>query len=78
MPDVSRTRHTFRSAEFGFFGVTVYTRVHTPLRWGEPARPRVFVFFGRITSYNVCYTKLLRRTRQTFRRAEFGFLGVVV
>src|SRR4051795_8786965 len=30
MPLVSRTRQTFRSAEFGFFGVVVYTRVHTP------------------------------------------------
>src|SRR6266446_946130 len=29
-PFVSRTRATFRSAEFGFFGVVVYTRVHTP------------------------------------------------
>ena len=29
-----RTRATLRSAEFGFFGVVVYTRVHTPLRWG--------------------------------------------
>src|SRR5215212_5382969 len=27
---VRRTRHTLRSAEFGFFGVVVYTRVHTP------------------------------------------------
>jgi len=29
-PLVSRTRATFRRAEFGFFGVVVYTRVHTP------------------------------------------------
>src|SRR6058998_3708363 len=29
-PFVSRTRATFRSAEFGFLGVVVYTRVHTP------------------------------------------------
>src|SRR3954453_805009 len=34
IPLVSRTRATLRSAEFGFFGVTVYTRVHTPRRWG--------------------------------------------
>jgi len=27
---VSRTFATFRSAEFGFLGVVVYTRVHTP------------------------------------------------
>jgi hypothetical protein len=30
-PFVSRTLATFRSAEFGFFGVVVYTRVQTPL-----------------------------------------------
>src|SRR5438270_12456608 len=34
MPFVSRTRATFRSAEFGFFGVVVYTRVQTPRRCG--------------------------------------------
>src|SRR4051812_49078544 len=27
---VKRTRHTLRRAEFGFLGVVVYTRVHTP------------------------------------------------
>src|SRR3954451_23764931 len=35
-PLVSRTRATLRSAEFGFFGVVVYTRVQTPRRWGAP------------------------------------------
>src|SRR5437868_1576589 len=35
-PLVSRTRATLRSAEFGFFGVFVYTRVQTPRRWGAP------------------------------------------
>src|ERR1700752_2909658 len=34
MPLVSRTRATLRRAEFGFFGVVVYTRVHTPRRCG--------------------------------------------
>src|SRR6201985_871653 len=34
MPFVRRTRATFRSAEFVFFGVVVYTRVHTPRRCG--------------------------------------------
>src|ERR687894_2851246 len=38
MPFVSRTRATFRSAEFGFFGVVVYTRVHTPRRCGAATR----------------------------------------
>src|SRR5690606_29252282 len=37
-PVVSFTRATFRSAEFGFFGVVVYTRVHTPRRCGLPLR----------------------------------------
>src|SRR4029077_17947390 len=35
MPLVSRTRATFRSAEFGFFGVEVYTRVQTPRFCGQ-------------------------------------------
>jgi hypothetical protein len=30
MPLVKRTRATLRSAEFGFFGVCVNTRTHTP------------------------------------------------
>lgn len=41
-PVVRRTRATFRSAEFGFFGVVVNTRVHTPRRWGEPFSAGVF------------------------------------
>src|SRR5437764_8610793 len=43
MPLVRRTRATLRRAEFGFFGVFVYTRVHTPRRWGAPFRAGVFV-----------------------------------
>src|SRR5690348_10052128 len=55
MPLVSRTRATLRSAEFGFFGVVVYTRVQTPRRWGAATfflrplpdlRPGVESFFG--------------------------------
>jgi hypothetical protein len=34
-PLVSRTFATFRSAEFGFFGVVVYTRVQTPRLAGQ-------------------------------------------
>src|SRR5215211_9557284 len=44
MPFVRRTRATLRSAEFGFFGVTVKTRVQTPRFWGAPRRAGVFVF----------------------------------
>src|SRR5919204_6421448 len=54
MPLVSRTRATLRSAEFGFFGVVVYTLVHTPRRCGAATfflrplpdlRPGVASFF---------------------------------
>src|SRR5271167_3755664 len=49
-----RTRATLRSAELGFFGVVVYTRVHTPRRCGAATfflrplpdfRPGVASFF---------------------------------
>src|SRR5579859_741399 len=43
-PPLRRTRATLRRAEFGFFGVVVYTRVHTPRRWGAPLRAGVLVF----------------------------------
>src|SRR5947209_13233143 len=54
MPLVSRTRATLRSAEFGFFGVVVYTRVQTPRSCGAATfflrplpdlRPGVASFF---------------------------------
>src|SRR5919109_3483945 len=44
MPFVSRTRATFRRAEFGFFGVCVMTRVHTPRFCGAPRRAGVLTF----------------------------------
>lgn len=58
MPWASLTRAIFRRAEFGFFGVTVATRVQTPLRCGAATffllpwpdlRPGVATFFfGRL------------------------------
>src|SRR5215470_9932259 len=41
---VRRTRATLRSAEFGFFGVCVYTRMHTPRFSGQPISAGDFVF----------------------------------
>src|SRR5262245_30153182 len=35
IPLVRRTRATLRRAEFGFLGVEVYTRTHTPRFWGQ-------------------------------------------
>src|SRR5271163_2179800 len=52
------TRATLRSAELGFFGVVVYTRVHTPRRCGAATfflrplpdfRPGVASFFLGVT-----------------------------
>jgi hypothetical protein len=61
MPLVSRTRATLRRAEFGFFGVAVYTRVQTPRRCGAAIRrlrpwpdfsPGVAIFFkGRVRPF---------------------------
>jgi hypothetical protein len=44
IPFVSRTRATFRSAEFGFLGVEVYTRVHTPRFCGQLSSAGLEVF----------------------------------
>src|SRR5437867_12279261 len=56
-PFVSLTRATLRSAEFGFFGVVVYTRVHTPRFCGLPRRCGAFSFFS--TSRRPCRTSWL-------------------
>src|SRR5207245_7500956 len=40
---VKRTRATLRNAEFGFFGVCVYTRMHTPRFSGQPISAGDFV-----------------------------------
>jgi hypothetical protein len=41
---VRRTRATFLSAELGFFGVEVYTRVQTPRFWGHRFSAGALVF----------------------------------
>lgn len=37
LPFVSRTRATFRRAEFGFLGVSVRTEMQTPRFCGDPS-----------------------------------------
>src|SRR6478609_8328758 len=69
MPEVRRTRATLRSAELGFFGVWVNTRVQTPRRWGEPFRAGVFDFSGLVsrplrTSCWIVGTELLRASNR--------------
>jgi hypothetical protein len=44
MPFERRTRATLRSAEFGFFGVIVFTTVHTPRFCGHPCMAGCFGF----------------------------------
>src|SRR4029079_19771088 len=45
MPLLRRTRATLRSAEFGFFGVVVYTRTQTPRFWGHDCSAGDLVFW---------------------------------
>src|SRR5215831_807543 len=73
MPEVRRTRATLRSAELGFFGVWVNTRVHTPRRWGEPFSAGVFDFSGLVsrplrTSCWMVGTVLLEPTSRVARQ----------
>lgn len=51
---VNRTLATFLSAEFGFFGVVVYTLTHTPLFWGHDLSAGLFVF--RTKLFLPCFT----------------------
>src|SRR6266513_6305225 len=46
-PLVRRTLATLRSAELGFLGVVVYTRVHTPRFCGEPASAGTLLLAGK-------------------------------
>jgi hypothetical protein len=47
IPFVNRTRATFLKAEFGFLGVDVYTRVHTPRFCGHSCNAGLLVlYFG--------------------------------
>ena len=62
MPLVNRTRATFRNAEFGFFGVVVVTRVHTPFRWGHDCKAGALV---------------LLRDRDRPRRANWLIVGTL-
>src|SRR5439155_13689980 len=56
IPFVRRTRATLRSAEFGFFGVVVYTRVQTPRFCGAPRSAGVFTFaFGAVRPFRTSW-----------------------
>src|SRR5919106_3132771 len=56
-PLVSRPRATLRKAEFGFFGVVVYTRIQTPRFCGHACIAGVFDFLR--TASRPCRTSWL-------------------
>lgn len=49
IPLLRRTLVTFRRAEFGFFGVVVYTRMQTPRRCGQDCSAGVLAFLTAAT-----------------------------
>src|SRR3954464_974949 len=65
-PLVRRTFATLRSAEFGFFGVVVYTRVQTPRRKGFDLRAGDFSFLST--------SRRLRRTSWLIVGIYFGWV----
>src|ERR671922_1455334 len=73
MPFVSRTRATFRSAEFGFFGVTVKTRVQTPRFCGAPRSAGVFVFdFGAVRPFRTSWLTVGMNSYLSFHTTTVG------
>src|ERR671922_3083541 len=73
MPFVRRTRATLRSAEFGFLGVCVNTRVQTPRRCGAPARAGVFVFdFGAVRPFLTSWLTVGMRSSMSFHTTTVG------
>src|SRR3954469_4004997 len=80
-----RTRATLRSAEFGFFGVVVYTRVQTPRRCGAATfflrplpdfRPGVESFFlGTLRPLRTSWEVVGMRALMLATRARRSALG---
>src|SRR6185437_17120079 len=78
-PFVRRTRATFRNAEFGFFGVVVYTRVHTPRFCGLPPSAGTLLLVGsfvRPLRSNWLIVGMFSRCLVSFR-AEDAALGAI-
>src|SRR5215813_12258660 len=77
MPFVRRTRATFRSAEFGFFGVVVYTRVQTPRFCGAPRRAGVDVFLDLgLRPLRTIWLIVGKLSRPSFGRSRTGSAAV--
>src|SRR6187431_3303052 len=56
MPFERRTRATLRSAEFGFFGVVVYTRVQTPRFCGQASSAgTLFLIFWAVRGLRISW-----------------------
>src|SRR5215208_3126322 len=76
-PFVSRTRATLRRAEFGFFGVVVYTRVQTPRFCGDSLSAGAFFLIASFsrplrTSWLIVGIELFSQQKRPFepRRGE--------
>src|SRR5579863_1251348 len=74
IPLVSRTRATLRSAELGFLGVVVYTRVQTPRRCGQACNAGLAVLYRVAlrplrTSWLNVGTNILSQIQTPFTRA---------
>src|SRR5215475_10742883 len=73
-PLVRRTLATLRSAEFGFFGVVVYTRVHTPRFCGDCCSAGTFLrdfCTSRGLAISWLIVGILAFTLSTFARNHF-------
>jgi hypothetical protein len=71
---VKRVRATLRIAEFGFFGVVVYTRVHTPRFCGQPCNAGTLFFsFWRVRGLRTSWlTVAMNKVLQTFNKFNFS------
>jgi hypothetical protein len=83
IPLVSRTRATFRKAEFGFLGVEVYTRVQTPRFCGQLSSAGLDVFqAGGLRPLRTSWLKvgtvfLLSKRNQKARNKKLGNQGEI-
>src|SRR5271157_2085432 len=77
MPLVSRTRATLRSAEFGFFGVWVYTRVQTPRFCGQDCSAGLAVlYFGAVRPLRTSWLNVGTLRSSFFRSSGQLWTGI--
>ena len=74
-PLVKRIRHTLRNAEFGFLGVVVYTRVHTPRFCGQASNAGTLLYNlftrGLRTSWLIVAIKKLQFNKNSLKNVFY-------